>query len=97
MTDDQYILRCLEIAELGMGNVSPNPMVGCVIVHDDSIIGEGYHMKFGQAHAEVNAVNAVYARNTRILLILSCLMLLYMLIWSLVHITERRLLVLTFW
>lgn len=62
MTDDQYMLRCLEIAELGMGNVSPNPMVGCVIVHENSIIGEGYHMRFGQAHAEVNAVNAVYAK-----------------------------------
>ncbi|HKG08270.1 MAG TPA: bifunctional diaminohydroxyphosphoribosylaminopyrimidine deaminase/5-amino-6-(5-phosphoribosylamino)uracil reductase RibD [Pedobacter sp.] len=59
MTDDIYMQRCLELAELGMANVSPNPMVGCVIVHNDHIIGEGYHAKFGAAHAEVNAVNAV--------------------------------------
>lgn len=51
--------RCLELASLGMGSVSPNPMVGCVIVHDQKIIGEGYHKKFGDAHAEVNAINAV--------------------------------------
>ena len=59
MTDEQYMQRCLEIAELGMGNVSPNPMVGCVIVKEGKIIAEGYHRKFGQAHAEVNAVNAL--------------------------------------
>jgi diaminohydroxyphosphoribosylaminopyrimidine deaminase / 5-amino-6-(5-phosphoribosylamino)uracil reductase len=51
--------RALELAKLGMGNVSPNPMVGCVVVHNDVIIGEGYHMKYGEAHAEVNAINAV--------------------------------------
>ncbi|MDD3875046.1 MAG: bifunctional diaminohydroxyphosphoribosylaminopyrimidine deaminase/5-amino-6-(5-phosphoribosylamino)uracil reductase RibD [Bacteroidales bacterium] len=51
--------RCLELAKKGLGNVSPNPLVGCVIVHDDKIIGEGYHIKYGQAHAEVNAINAV--------------------------------------
>jgi diaminohydroxyphosphoribosylaminopyrimidine deaminase/5-amino-6-(5-phosphoribosylamino)uracil reductase len=59
MTDEQYMQRCLEIAELGMGNVSPNPMVGCVIVKEGEIIAEGYHRKFGQAHAEVNAVKAL--------------------------------------
>lgn len=52
--------RCLEIAELGLGSVSPNPMVGCVIVHENQIIGEGYHKKFGGAHAEVNAIQAVF-------------------------------------
>ena len=62
MTDEQYMQRCLELAEMGMGNVSPNPMVGCVIVHEDHIIGEGYHKKFGQAHAEVNAINDVLNR-----------------------------------
>ena len=62
MTDEQYMQRCLELAEMGMGNVSPNPMVGCVIVHEGIIIGEGYHQKFGQAHAEVNAVNDVLTR-----------------------------------
>ena len=51
--------RALALAELGRGNVSPNPMVGCVIVHDDQIIGEGWHRKYGEAHAEVNAINAV--------------------------------------
>jgi diaminohydroxyphosphoribosylaminopyrimidine deaminase/5-amino-6-(5-phosphoribosylamino)uracil reductase len=53
--------RCLDLAALGMGSVSPNPMVGAVIVHDGRIIGEGYHQKYGEAHAEVNAVNQVLA------------------------------------
>ena len=51
--------RALELAEQGRGYVSPNPMVGCVIVHDGRIIGEGWHEQYGQPHAEVNAVNAV--------------------------------------
>lgn len=49
----------MELAALAIGNVSPNPMVGCVIVVDGEIIGEGYHQQFGQAHAEPNAVKAV--------------------------------------
>jgi len=49
--------RALQLAKLGAGFVSPNPMVGAVIVCNDKIIGEGYHQKYGQAHAEVNAVN----------------------------------------
>ena len=56
---EKYMYRCLELARMGAGNVSPNPMVGCVIVHNNSIIGEGFHEKYGQAHAEVNAINAV--------------------------------------
>ena len=48
--------RCLELARKGMGNVAPNPMVGCVIVYKDRIIGEGYHAANGEAHAEVNAI-----------------------------------------
>lgn len=56
---EQYMQRCLQLALKGLGNVSPNPMVGCVIVHDDKIIGEGYHEKYGEAHAEVNAINSV--------------------------------------
>ncbi|NQX41550.1 diaminohydroxyphosphoribosylaminopyrimidine deaminase / 5-amino-6-(5-phosphoribosylamino)uracil reductase [Pedobacter steynii] len=60
MTDELYMQRCLELASLGMGNVSPNPMVGCVIVSEGKIIGEGYHEKIGEAHAEVNAVKAVF-------------------------------------
>lgn len=54
--------RCIDLAALGAGSVSPNPMVGAVIVHDGLIIGEGYHRQYGQAHAEVNAVNQVLER-----------------------------------
>lgn len=57
-----YMQRCLELAALGAGKVSPNPMVGAVIVHDGKVIGEGYHQKYGEAHAEVNAVNMVIFR-----------------------------------
>jgi len=51
--------RCLELAKNGLGTTYPNPMVGSVIVHDDKIIGEGWHKKSGEPHAEVNAVNSV--------------------------------------
>ena len=51
--------RCIQLAKQGMGSVAPNPMVGAVIVHQDKIIGEGYHQRYGEAHAEVNAVQAV--------------------------------------
>ena len=51
--------RALELAKLGRGHVSPNPMVGCVIVHDQRIIGEGWHRQYGGPHAEVNAVRSV--------------------------------------
>lgn len=54
-----YMQRCFELAQCGLGNVAPNPMVGSILVCDDKIIGEGYHQSFGQAHAEVNAINAV--------------------------------------
>jgi len=54
-----YMQRCLDLAQLGIGQVNPNPMVGAVIVHNGRIIGEGYHRKYGEAHAEVNAVNDV--------------------------------------
>ncbi len=56
MTEERYMKRCLELAALGAGSASPNPMVGCVIVHDGRIIGEGWHRKCGGPHAEVNAV-----------------------------------------
>lgn len=62
MSDELYMRRCLELAAKGMGNVSPNPMVGCVIVQEGKIIGEGYHQQFGEAHAEVNAINDVFAK-----------------------------------
>jgi diaminohydroxyphosphoribosylaminopyrimidine deaminase/5-amino-6-(5-phosphoribosylamino)uracil reductase len=51
--------RALELAEWGRGSVSPNPMVGCVIVYQDRIIGEGHHHQYGGPHAEVNAINSV--------------------------------------
>jgi len=51
--------RCLELAAKGRNHVAPNPMVGCVIVRDNKIIGEGYHKQYGEAHAEVNAINSV--------------------------------------
>jgi diaminohydroxyphosphoribosylaminopyrimidine deaminase/5-amino-6-(5-phosphoribosylamino)uracil reductase len=55
--EEMYMFRCLELASKGAGNVSPNPLVGSVIVKDGQIIGEGYHEKYGSAHAEVNATN----------------------------------------
>lgn len=55
----RFMGRAIELARLGMGRVAPNPMVGCVIVHNGLIIGEGYHRVYGEAHAEVNAVNSV--------------------------------------
>ncbi len=48
--------RALELAQLGLGQVAPNPMVGCVIVYKDIIVAEGYHQQYGEAHAEVNAI-----------------------------------------
>lgn len=54
--DEFYLARCLQLALKGKGYVSPNPMVGCVIVKDNKIIGEGYHAKYGEEHAEVMAI-----------------------------------------
>ena len=51
--------RCLELAKKGAGNVAPNPMVGAVLVCNDRIIGEGYHEKYGEAHAEVKCLDSV--------------------------------------
>jgi diaminohydroxyphosphoribosylaminopyrimidine deaminase / 5-amino-6-(5-phosphoribosylamino)uracil reductase len=56
---EKFMLRCIELAQLAAGRVSPNPMVGCVIVNDGQIIAEGYHEQYGAAHAEVNAIRAV--------------------------------------
>lgn len=58
-TDEKYMQRCLQLAAIGGGNVAPNPMVGAVLVVNDKIIGEGYHRKYGQPHAEPNAINSV--------------------------------------
>jgi diaminohydroxyphosphoribosylaminopyrimidine deaminase/5-amino-6-(5-phosphoribosylamino)uracil reductase len=51
--------RCLQLARIGEGYVAPNPMVGAVVVHNNQIIGEGYHHRYGEAHAEPNAINSV--------------------------------------
>ena len=55
----EFMHRCLQLALKGNGFTKPNPLVGAVVVHDNKIIGEGYHRQYGQAHAEVNAIAAV--------------------------------------
>ncbi|MDP4205787.1 MAG: bifunctional diaminohydroxyphosphoribosylaminopyrimidine deaminase/5-amino-6-(5-phosphoribosylamino)uracil reductase RibD, partial [Bacteroidota bacterium] len=57
--DEIFMHRCLDLARLGAGFTAPNPMVGSVVVHEGKIIGEGFHQRFGEAHAEVNAINSV--------------------------------------
>jgi diaminohydroxyphosphoribosylaminopyrimidine deaminase/5-amino-6-(5-phosphoribosylamino)uracil reductase len=56
---EKYMTRCLQLAKLGEGHTAPNPMVGCVIVYKGKIIGEGFHQKYGEPHAEVNAIGSV--------------------------------------
>ena len=60
---EKYIKRCFDLAKRGLGAVSPNPLVGCVIVHQNTIIGEGWHQQYGGAHAEVNAIASVTQDN----------------------------------
>ena len=60
---EKYIKRCIEIAKNGLGITRPNPMVGCVIVYNNSIIGEGFTSAYGGNHAEVNAINSVLDKN----------------------------------
>jgi len=55
-SNEYYINECIKLAYKGAGHVSPNPLVGCVIVKGDKIIGKGFHKVFGGPHAEVNAV-----------------------------------------
>ncbi|MEO6638944.1 MAG: bifunctional diaminohydroxyphosphoribosylaminopyrimidine deaminase/5-amino-6-(5-phosphoribosylamino)uracil reductase RibD [Ginsengibacter sp.] len=57
--DEQYMNRCIQLARLAEGNVAPNPMVGAVLVYENKIIGEGFHKKYGEAHAEVNCIDNV--------------------------------------
>ena len=57
--EDKYMKRCIQLAQNGLCNAAPNPMVGAVIVCDGKIIGEGYHIRCGEAHAEVNAIRSV--------------------------------------
>ncbi len=58
-TDEIFMSRCIDLAMQGLGNTYSNPLVGSVIVYKGKIIGEGYHKQFGEAHAEVNAINSV--------------------------------------
>ena len=57
--DEKYIARCIQLAKNACCNAAPNPMVGAVIVHNGTIIGEGYHIRCGEPHAEVNAIRSV--------------------------------------
>lgn len=59
MKDEIYIERCLQLAQKGKGFVAPNPLVGAVLVYDGKIIGEGWHERYGENHAEVNCINAI--------------------------------------
>lgn len=66
-TDEMYMRRCLQLAACGRRNASPNPMVGAVIVAGGRIIGEGYHVRCGEGHAEVNAFASVAPEDERLL------------------------------
>ena len=66
-TNETYMHRCLQLASLGQGRVAPNPMVGAVLVHDGSIIGEGYHQHYGHAHAEPNCLASVKAQDRHLI------------------------------
>jgi diaminohydroxyphosphoribosylaminopyrimidine deaminase/5-amino-6-(5-phosphoribosylamino)uracil reductase len=59
LSNNTYMRRCIELARQGKGAVAPNPLVGCIIVCDGQVIGEGWHHKYGEAHAEVNAIDSV--------------------------------------
>lgn len=67
MSHNLFMQRCFDIARKGEGNVSPNPMVGAVIVHENRIIGEGFHEEYGKAHAEVNAVASITEGDLKLL------------------------------
>ncbi|MBN1388833.1 MAG: bifunctional diaminohydroxyphosphoribosylaminopyrimidine deaminase/5-amino-6-(5-phosphoribosylamino)uracil reductase RibD [Bacteroidales bacterium] len=63
LIDRKYMERAIELASRATGNTRPNPLVGAVIVHEDKIIGEGYHTRPGEAHAEVKAIDTVKDKN----------------------------------
>ncbi len=67
MPDHQFLQRCADLAALGDGRVKDNPRVGAVLVHDGRIIGEGYHQRAGQAHAEVNCLASVSEANRKLI------------------------------
>lgn len=66
-TDHSYLERCIYLANLGGRHTRPNPKVGAIIVHNNRIIGEGYHQKYGTPHAEVNAINSVKPQDIHLL------------------------------
>ena len=57
--DEKYMKQCIKLASAGFGQVAPNPMVGCVVVSGGKVIGKGHHEKYGDSHAEVQAINSV--------------------------------------
>jgi len=65
--DEKYMSRCIQLAKNGRQNAKPNPMVGAVIVYEGRIIGEGYHVRCGEGHAEVNAFASVRQEDERLL------------------------------
>ena len=65
--DEKYMRRCIQLASNGRINAQPKPMVGAVIVYDDKIIGEGYHVRCGEGHAEVNACASVRPEDEHLL------------------------------
>lgn len=65
--DEKYMTRCIQLAQCGRYHAAPNPMVGAVIVCDGRIIGEGYHIRCGGPHAEVNAVRSVHPKDKDLL------------------------------
>jgi diaminohydroxyphosphoribosylaminopyrimidine deaminase/5-amino-6-(5-phosphoribosylamino)uracil reductase len=75
-THETYMRRCFQIAENGLGYVAPNPLVGCVIVHDGKIIAEGFHQQYGENHAERNAILYVETHNGEALNEVNCASLL---------------------
>ena len=67
MNLDVYMYRCIELAQKGIGFVAPNPLVGSVLVHNNRIIGEGWHQKYGEAHAEVNCLQSVIKEDVHLI------------------------------
>ena len=85
MEHEYYMKRCLQLAENGRQNAKLNPMVGAVIVAHDRIIGEGYHVRCGEGHAEVNAFASVRPEDEKLLPEATIYVS-----FSLAHITARR-------
>ncbi|MFK7904892.1 MAG: bifunctional diaminohydroxyphosphoribosylaminopyrimidine deaminase/5-amino-6-(5-phosphoribosylamino)uracil reductase RibD [Chitinophagales bacterium] len=67
LSHQKFMRRAIQLAQKGLGSVAPNPMVGAVIVHQNRIIGEGWHQRFGEGHAEVNAIASVNATDKHLL------------------------------